>query len=163
MQQSCKYITKPIHVQHSCVRFVLSTLEMTPEELLRHHGLRATALRIDLLRLLTASERALTHQELESGLRVEADRVSIFRSLNAFEEAGVVHRVLDGRGTSCFARCGTECGHGDHNDTHAHFRCSACGHIYCLDPAEAPKVSVPRGFKVTKIHLELDGTCKACR
>lgn len=136
---------------------------MSNEELLRHHGLRATALRLDLLRVLRASERALTQQELEAMLKVEADRVSIFRSLNAFEEAGVVHRVLDGRGTSCFARCGTSCGHGHHNDTHAHFHCNDCGHVYCLEPVELPTVSLPRGFKLAKSHLELDGTCKACR
>ncbi len=136
---------------------------MTNQELLHHHGLRATNLRLELLRLLRASDRALTHQELEAGLKVEADRVSIFRSLNAFEEAGVVHRVLDGRGTSCFARCGTDCGHGDHNDAHAHFRCNGCGHVYCLDAVELPSVSLPRGFKLAKSHLELDGTCKACR
>ncbi|MBL7951509.1 MAG: transcriptional repressor [Flavobacteriales bacterium] len=136
---------------------------MSNEELLRHHGLRTTALRLDLLRLLQASDRALTHQEFEGGLKVEADRVSIFRSLNAFVEAGVAHRVLDGRGTSCFARCGTDCGHGHHNDTHAHFRCNTCGHVYCMDPIELPGVALPRGFKLAKSYLELDGTCKGCR
>lgn len=136
---------------------------MTSAELLRHHGLRVTALRLEMLRILRASDRALTHQELEVRLKVEADRVSIFRSLNAFEEAGLVHRVLDGRGTSCFAPCGDACGHGHHNDAHAHFRCNACGHVFCLEAVELPAVSLPRGFKLKAGHLDLEGTCKRCR
>ncbi|MFT3884017.1 MAG: transcriptional repressor [Flavobacteriales bacterium] len=136
---------------------------MTDEDVLRHHRLRVTALRLDLMRLLRTSDHALTQQELEDGLRVQADRVSVFRSLNAFEEAGVVHRVMDGRGTRCFARYGADCGHGHHNDAHAHFRCHACGHVYCMAPVDLPAVSLPRGFKVTASHLELEGTCKACR
>jgi len=136
---------------------------MTDTDLLRHHDLRVTALRLDLLRILRGSERALTHLEVESQLKVEADRVSVFRSLNAFEEAGLVHRVLDARGTSCFAPCGDACGHGHHNDEHAHFRCNTCGHVFCLEAVELPEVSLPQGFKLTSGHLQLEGICKSCR
>lgn len=136
---------------------------MNDTELLRHHGLRVTALRLDLLRVLRTSDRALTQQDVEGLLRVEADRVSIFRSLNAFEEAGVVHRVLDGRGTSCFARCGDRCGHGHHDDPHAHFRCTTCGHVFCLETVELPRVPLPRGFKLKAGHLDLEGTCRQCK
>ena len=136
---------------------------MTDTELLRDHGLRVTSLRLDMLRILRGSERALTHQELEAKLTVSADRVSIFRSLNAFEEAGLVHRVLDARGTSCFAPCGDSCRHGHHDDAHAHFRCDGCGHVYCLQTVELPKVPLPKGFKFKSGHLELEGTCRSCR
>jgi len=141
----------------------LHSLPMTDTELLHHHQLRVTALRLELLRHLRTSDRALTHQELEARLTVSADRVSIFRSLNAFVEAGLVHRVLDGRGTSCFAPCGDACGHGHHNDAHAHFRCDACGGVFCLEAVELPAVSLPRGFKLKGGHVELEGTCKTCR
>lgn len=136
---------------------------MTDTDLLRHHRLRVTALRLDMLKILRGTARALTHLELESRLTVSADRVSIFRSLNAFEEAGLVHRVLDGRGTSCFAPCGDTCGHGHHTDAHAHFRCTDCGHVFCLEAVELPHVALPRGFKLTSGHVDLAGTCKSCK
>jgi len=136
---------------------------MTDTELLRHHDLRVTALRLDMLALLRSTDRAITHSELESKLTVAADRVSIFRSLNAFEEAGLVHRVLDSKGTSCFAPCGDTCGHGHHKDAHAHFRCNACGSVFCLESVELPSVKLPRGFALEKSSLDLVGTCKTCR
>jgi Fur family ferric uptake transcriptional regulator len=136
---------------------------MTDTELLRQHQLRVTSLRLELLRHLRASDRALTHQELEARLTVDADRVSIFRSLNAFEEAGLVHRVLDSRGTSCFAPCADQCGLGHHNDAHAHFRCTECGHVFCLEAVELPKVKLPKGFALKQGHLDLEGTCKSCK
>jgi Fur family transcriptional regulator, ferric uptake regulator len=157
-----------IHVLCNSVayNFVMDTeptCQMTEAELLRHHNLRVTALRVDLLRILRSSSRALTHHDLESQLHVEADRVSVFRSLNTFEEAGLVHRVLDGRGTSCFAPCGTTCSPGHHHDPHPHFRCLSCGHVFCLGPIDMPKVRLPLGFKLKAGHLELEGTCKSCK
>jgi Fur family ferric uptake transcriptional regulator len=135
---------------------------MTSNELLRHHGPRVTARRLDLLSLLSSSDGALTHLELEGRLTASVDRVSIFRSLNAFEEAGLVHRVLDARGTSGFAPCADECGHGHHNDAHGHFRCTDRSHVFCLDAVDLPIVKLPDGFALTQGHLNLEGTCKRC-
>lgn len=135
---------------------------MDVAELLRSKGFRVTALRTELLTLLQRSDRALTQVEVEDRLTAAVDRVTVFRALNAFEEAGIVHRVLDGSGTSCFAACASDCEHGHHKDAHAHFHCRTCGSVYCLPTVEMPRVKVPRGFNVEQGQLELLGTCKAC-
>lgn len=135
---------------------------MDVPERLRSKGFRITALRTELLGLLLRSDRALTQTEVEQQLTVVVDRATVFRALNAFEEAGLVHRVLDGTGTSCFAACAGECTDGHHKDAHAHFHCRTCGSVFCLPTVELPKVKVPRGFKMEEGHLELQGTCKAC-
>ncbi len=129
---------------------------------LRSKGFRITSLRTELLGLLQQSDRALTQAEVEEQLTVEADRATVFRALNAFEEAGLVHRVLDGAGVSCFAACAGACSEGHHKDAHAHFHCRSCGSVFCLPTVEMPKVKVPRGFRMEHGHLELEGTCKAC-
>ncbi|MDX9752127.1 MAG: Fur family transcriptional regulator [Flavobacteriales bacterium] len=131
-------------------------------EQLRGKGFRVTALRTELLALLQRSDRALTRSEVEERLEVAADRATVFRALNAFEEAGLVHRVLDGAGTSCFAACADACGDGHHKDLHAHFHCRSCGSVFCLPSVELPKVKVPRGFRMEQSQLELQGICKAC-
>lgn len=135
---------------------------MTVSELLRSKGFRVTTLRSELLTLLQQSDRALTQVEVEERLTSAVDRVTVFRALNAFEEAGLAHRVLDGAGTSCFAACASACEHGRHKDAHAHFHCRTCGSVFCLPTVELPKVKVPRGFKMEYGQLELQGTCKAC-
>lgn len=135
---------------------------MTVTELLRSKGFRITALRTELLTLLQRSNRALTQAEVEQQLRVDVDRATVFRALNAFEEAGLAHRVLDGSGTSCFAACAGDCDEGHHKDAHAHFHCRKCGSVFCLPSVELPKVKVPRGFRMEQSQLELQGTCKAC-
>lgn len=135
---------------------------MATADLLRQHGFRATALRLQLLDLLRQSDRALTHAELEQQLDLAVDRVTVFRALNAFEEAGLIHRVLDGAGTSCFAACGNDCTDGHHQDTHAHFHCTRCGAVRCLPSVEMPAVKVPKGFVLESSRLVLDGRCKTC-
>lgn len=130
---------------------------------LRAHGLRVTALRLELIGLLHASDRALTQQELEARTTVAADRVSIFRSLDAFEKAGLVHRVLDASGTGRYAPCTGGCAQGAHVDTHAHFHCVRCEGVFCLAAVTVPKVELPRGFRPQRSHLDVEGVCKACR
>ncbi len=135
---------------------------MSTATLLRQHGFRATALRERLLDLLRDSDRALTHAELEQRLDLAVDRVTVFRALNAFEEAGLIHRVLDGTGTSCFAACGTDCADGHHADAHAHFQCERCGSVQCLPSVEMPPVRVPKGYLLKDSRLVLNGTCATC-
>jgi Fur family ferric uptake transcriptional regulator len=129
---------------------------------IRSHGLRVTGPRVAILRLLQESDRALSQQDVEAALPGLADRVTLFRVLQAFEEAGLAHKVMDHSGVACYAACSTNCSSHRHSDTHAHFRCTTCGSVFCLDNVEMPSVKVPRGFKVKESHLELEGSCKEC-
>jgi len=131
-------------------------------ELLKHHGLRITNTRVAVLDLLRNSPRALAQQDVERSLPGIADRVTLYRVLQAFEEVGLAHKVLDGQGTSCYAICVADCDTHKHSDTHAHFRCNTCGSVYCLDDVQLPKVSVPKGFHLKVSHLELEGSCNNC-
>lgn len=135
---------------------------MSTEALLRAHGLRVTATRVAVLELLQHSEKALSQQDVESALPGIADRVTLFRVLQAFDEAGLAHRVMDHQGVACYATCDNGCEAHRHNDAHAHFRCTDCGAVYCLDDVVLPKVKVPKGFKLKESHLEVEGSCSQC-
>jgi len=91
-----------------------------------------------------------------------AGRVSLYRVLQVFEEAGLAHKVLDGQGTACHAICAVGCDTHRHSDTHAHFRCTTCGAIYCLNDVQLPKVGVPKGFRLKEIRMDVEGSCKEC-
>jgi Fur family ferric uptake transcriptional regulator len=135
---------------------------MSNEQLLRSRGLRVTNTRKAVLLLLQRSGKALSQADVERSLPDLADRVTLFRVLQAFEDSGLAHRVQDAHGVSRFAVCADACTGGHHHDVHAHFRCITCGDVYCLAPVALPKVSVPKGFTLRDSQLLLEGTCSAC-
>lgn len=132
----------------------------TPAETLRHHGLRATAGRKAVLALLLASERPLTHQEILDRLGPDTmDRVSVYRALHRFVEAGIVHRAyVDGR-TWCYEtadRC-------DHDQCHAHFACRRCGQTTCMEDAVVPLArGITKGFVPERQKVLIEGLCARC-
>ena len=135
---------------------------MDSRERLRAHHLRVTDTRVAVLDLLHGSDKALSQGDVERALPDQADRVTLFRVLQAFEEAGLAHRVMDTQGVARYASCAATCSSGHHHDVHAHFRCTDCGGIYCLEAVPLPQVKVPKGFRLKDSHLELEGSCKAC-
>lgn len=138
----------------------LCTMQL--EQRLRSHGLRVTQPRLAVLELLLRSAHAMSQQDVEAALPGLADRVTLFRILQAFEDAGLAHRVMDPKGVARFASCASGCSEHKHTDAHAHFRCTDCGAIYCLDDVELPTVKVPKGFRLKESHLDLEGSCRHC-
>ena len=130
-------------------------------ELLRAHALRSTPARRAVLALLRGRERAVSAPELEGA--VDSDRVTVYRTLSAFEEAGLVHRVHDGSGAEKYALCADHCSPAGHVDEHAHFRCDDCGQTECLPAAGAPPAPpLPAGYEVAERILTYVGRCAAC-
>lgn len=132
------------------------------EQVLNKASLRITKARLFVLAQLTASKWALAHKELEESAPKELDRVTIYRTLNTFEELGLIHKILNEDGTAHFAMCAHTCSHSHHQDNHVHFHCSTCKKIYCLDDYNLNGVKVPSGFAVASSDLRMDGLCSTC-
>lgn len=137
---------------------------MTPTaaELLRRHLLRSTPARRAVVAHLRARDSAATAAELERV--VDADRVTTYRTLRAFEERGLVHRIRDaGAAGDRFALCGTACGPQGHAHAHAHFHCADCDQTFCLAEASAPVPPVlPEGYTFDDAQLTYRGRCAGC-
>ena len=130
-------------------------------DLLRAHRLRVTPARRALLAELRAGSGALSAPELERA--VDSDRVTVYRTLSAFEQAGLVHRVHDGSGAEKYALCSGGCSPRGHVHQHAHFRCGECGRTECLPSADAaPAVRLPTGYEVSERILTYVGRCAGC-
>ena len=132
------------------------------EKILSENGLRKTSARLFVLESLSNSDFALSHKDLEEYSPKDLDRVTLYRTLNSFEEKGLVHKVLDEEGTSHFAMCSHKCDHHDHNDNHIHFHCQSCKKIYCLDDFDVKGIEIPTGFNIINTDLKIDGLCKSC-
>ena len=133
----------------------------TAEKLLAERGVRTTRARIDVLSVLLAAGQALTHHEVEGRLKKghDVDRVTLYRVLEWLTEQGIAHKLSGDDRVWRFSVSGRA-----HAATgaHAHFQCSDCGKVICLDEARMPAISLPRGFRRREVEVTVKGSCDAC-
>lgn len=130
------------------------------EEAVRTTGARMTRPRIIVLAVLLAAERALTHTEVEARLprARDVDRVTIYRVLEWLTEQGLAHKIAGDDRVWRFNAAGHA-----HKGPHAHFQCSDCGEVICLEEASAkPSVKLPAGYKQQQVELTIKGLCADC-
>ena len=118
------------------------------EEVLRHHGIRPTAVRMLVLDAMERFSDTFSLADLEEATDA-IDRSSIFRTLT-------------GSGSAKYCVC-----HNDHacriDELHCHFHCEACGRTLCLDHTQIPVIAYPAGYEVRQIDYLLKGLCPTCR
>jgi Fur family ferric uptake transcriptional regulator len=103
---------------------------------IREAGLRCTTARVAVLKHLDAASGPLTHAEVSDALaHLGYDRATIYRNLTELTEAGLAVRVELGDHVWRFE--GKHAGDGRHaGKDHAHFLCTTCGEVSCLDDVE---------------------------
>jgi Fe2+ or Zn2+ uptake regulation protein len=131
---------------------------------LREAGLRITMTRIQVIRELAMSHRALTVTDIHRGILAAGGRidiVSVYRILTTLQELGMVHRIgiVDG-----YLACRES---GDHGEAQEHFVCSACGCVAermvdssAMETFQAQ--SQDMGFTIETVKVEILGTCSHC-
>lgn len=133
---------------------------MIAEELSKRK-LRVTPSRLAVLKTFGGKKRALSFPEVEKRCG-DLDRVTVFRTLKTFVDAGILHPVLDNSGCPRYALCSHACPTHQHDDRHVHFKCAECGETSCLNEASVPFVRLPRGYRANKYNLLIEGVCKSC-
>lgn len=135
-------------------------METRAPQLLRHFGIKQTRPRLAMLRALMEAEGPLTHDALEQRLKPQrVNRVTIYRVLDCFLEAGLVHRIDAGDRQWRFALCA--CGTAGH--CHPHFICRLCGRVDCLPGMDLPSAdAAPGGYRVEAQEYYLRGLCPQC-
>ncbi|SFW75674.1 Fur family transcriptional regulator, ferric uptake regulator [Sinomicrobium oceani] len=135
---------------------------MTPvnkdiENLLRSHRLKRTSARMEILSLLLGSSHTISYNDISDALGDNFDKSTVYRTLNSFEEKGIIHAVNDGTGGIKYAVTREE-----GREAHVHFKCDNCSQTYCLPDTKIPNVKAPRGFVIKNSSLLINGTCKYC-
>jgi Fur family ferric uptake transcriptional regulator len=132
-------------------------------ERIRGVGLRATAARIAVLRVLTQAGSPLSHADVSEQLADSGfDRVTVYRNLVELADAGIASRVDLGDHTWRFeVRRETS---KEHKSEHPHFVCVDCGEVSCLpgvsvNVSEGKQAKVAIG-KITEVLLK--GHCGNC-
>lgn len=131
------------------------------EALLCKHQLKKTGARLRVLELMSAKKTATSQPDLE-GVMHDIDRVTLYRTLNVFEEKGIIHKVFDLSGTANYAICASGCQAQHHHDEHLHFNCTGCKGVFCLNELSLPTLNLPAGFKAEAFTLYASGLCPKC-
>jgi len=128
---------------------------------LREAGLRATAPRVAVLRVLETRSAPMSHAEVFEALAEDDwDRATIWRNLTDLAEASILRR------TDVDHVWRFELLDADHKDaTHPHFVCTACGIVECVDDIEVSvqrRAKVPRAVRRREVEVQLRGVCDDC-
>lgn len=129
--------------------------------ILHNRQLSATESRRKILTLFLNSGDALTHGDIEKQVGDKYDRVTIYRTLQTFQEKGIIHAIPTADNSILYALC-KECEEGHHHDDHVHFICTACEKTICLDDVVSPKIDLPEGYKAESVQVVIKGICKDC-
>lgn len=137
------------------------------KELLRNFGLKVTDARIKVLSVLTNSDEALSHSDIQERLDdTQIDKVTLYRTLNAFEEKGLAHKVATEDRNWRYAVHLEHTANGEPDEQHAHFVCHECERIYCFPvEGEGKLVSIQnkQGFVIEEQEIRLHGRCPDCK
>ena len=142
----------------------------TVKNILKENGLRITQSRLAIaMVLIRNNEKPLTPEEIFHKIQVSkvlnCDQVSVYRTLSAFEELGVVKKSnFQGEASRYFM--GRDTGvHGDHHEHEHFFKCNSCNKIEsfggCL-VSKKEKELESAGYKNLEHHLEIKGLCPKC-
>ncbi|MGH2881575.1 MAG: Fur family transcriptional regulator [Solirubrobacteraceae bacterium] len=125
-------------------------------QLLRAHGLRATAQRRAIYALFAGTENGhLSAEEVFQQARAqlpELSRATVYNALGELAEAGLLG-VVEGPGPRQF----------DANVApHHHFRCRRCSSLFDIEPERIDMTLREPGFEIERAHVLLEGLCPKC-
>lgn len=130
------------------------------ENLLMTANLRRTGPRMAILSVLLQTNKPLTQDQIAAKLAPTIpNKVTIYRTLESFCRAGLVHKAFMQKRAWHFEladRC-TE------SQCHPHFTCERCGVIRCLVGLSVSIVEgLKKGFVIHRQQVRLEGLCPRC-
>lgn len=132
---------------------------MNSEEILRKHNLKNTGCRKHIINELLKHDIALSENEIKLALPDLFDRVTFYRSLKTLEEKEIIHHVILPDTTIKYAL---------NKETfveqeHAHFHCTDCDNVLCVENVLDENIHTPNGFTVNSVKVLLEGVCPSCK
>lgn len=130
------------------------------DKLLSSAKMKRTVPRRTILEVLLSANRPQTAYQIAAKLsHTTTNKVTIYRTLESFLGAGLVHKVF------LQERCWYfELGHNcTENQCHPHFTCTSCGDMHCLTEISLPMAKSPyKGFIIDRQRIQLEGLCPKC-
>jgi Fe2+ or Zn2+ uptake regulation protein len=133
----------------------------TSQEILKSFGLKSTPTRLSVLEIFSKYCKPINAEYVLKVLKKKKiDTVTVYRTLNVFEQKKIIHRV-DLRKDSVYYE------YSNHHHHH-HIVCVNCGYIEKFEDCDISKISKQilnkkTKFKIIQSHsFELFGLCVKC-
>jgi len=129
-------------------------------EALRTRNLKATNSRVEVLNEIEGYGKAMPYSQIQHQLQ-SIDRVTLYRTLNALIESGLIHKVSVEDNETFYAICSQKCTTKEHHHQHVHFRCTQCKEVTCVQASGLETLSLP-GYQVASFEIQAVGVCSSC-
>ncbi len=130
------------------------------KEYLRQRSLKATPIRVELIKLMSYANAAVPYSEIQTNLK-SFDRVTLYRTINSLIKSGIVHKASTSGDETYYALCSQACSMQCHNHEHIHFICQRCQEVSCIHVEQSIKISLP-DYQIEEVSVEVSGICKKC-
>jgi Fur family ferric uptake transcriptional regulator len=139
---------------------VKSNIKQKAENLLKSVHLRQTGPRAAILSVLLCTDKPITQDQIAANLAQSSpNKVTIYRVLESFIAAGLVHKVFLQQRCWYF-ELSNNC---TEKQCHPHFTCTSCGDMHCLTEISLPMAKSPyKGFIIGRQRIQLEGLCPKC-
>ncbi len=108
------------------------------------------------------SESCYTADELEEQMGETMGKATLYRTLSAFADEGMIIKYYTGEGKPASYRFKVS----DSCDFHFHLRCLVCGKLYHVDcevmDDMVDHIRREHGFSVDIVHTTMYGVCREC-
>lgn len=132
------------------------------KKILKSHNLKITPTRLAVLKILMDQNNALSCRELQLMGLADYDRITLYRTLQKFENLGIIHKISSPDGSIKYALCSENCPPEHHYEHHLHFYCLKCGKIYCEDDIDISNIKINSEFYIESLQITAEGLCKNC-
>jgi len=127
------------------------------EKLLKQHKLSVTQHRKTILKTLAGINHPVTIDELSKKIQTGMNQTTLYRSLRALVDVGLIYQTDFHEGVSYYEF------QGEHH--HHHITCTKCKNRESVDlcfQKDIAKIADKKSFTITNHIFELFGVCKNC-
>lgn len=128
-------------------------------EILNNHNLKRTSCREGILNIVIHSNQALSENEIREQLMGNYDRTTFYRSFKTLEENKIIHKIVIDNQLVKYALDNSI----THSKEHAHFYCSKCNAVKCLNNIPIQNYQLPEGFSDLETEVLIKGICSECK
>ena len=132
---------------------------MNPIEILNKHHLKRTSCRQGIIETMLNAPFALSETEIREELPGNYDRTTFYRSFKTLENNNIIHKIIIDNQIVKYAIDHTPAS----GKSHAHFYCSKCKSVQCMDNILIEKPSLPKGFIELRTDVMIKGICASCK